>query len=62
MVGDLSPQLTETLRRESGLQGAPERWSRMQKRLEPAGLGRAGYQLCPPGPKSHTAFRLCYCR
>ena len=62
MVADFSPQLTETLRRWSRLQGAPERWTAMQKRLEPEGLGRAGYDLCPPGPKSHTAYRICYCR
>ncbi|MDP6706876.1 MAG: hypothetical protein QF893_11080, partial [Alphaproteobacteria bacterium] len=62
MVGDFSPQLAEALRQHSALQGAPERWTAMQKRLEPDGLGRAGYGLCPPGPKSHSAFQICYCR
>lgn len=62
LVADLGPTLTATLRQQSRLQGAPEAWTAMQKRLEPAGLIRAGYALCPPGPTSHTAFSVCYCR
>jgi hypothetical protein len=62
MVADLGPVLTATLRAESSLQGDPGGWTAMQKRLEPAGLAAAGYQLCPPGNDSHTAFRTCYCR
>lgn len=62
MVVDLGPVLTATLRAESDLQGDPEGWTAMQRRLEPAGLAAAGYRLCPPGEDSHTAFRTCYCR
>lgn len=62
MVADLGPVLTATLRAESRLQGDPEGWTAMQKRLEPTGLAQAGYRLCPPGEDSHTAFRTCYCR
>ncbi len=62
MVADLGPLLTATLRAGSRLQGDPEGWTAMQKRLEPAGLAAAGYRLCPPGEDSHTAFRTCYCR
>ncbi len=60
---DLSPVLTEVLRARSRLQGDPEAWTAMQKRLEPGGLMNAGYRLCPPGEKnSHNSFRTCYCR
>ncbi len=62
LAADLSPVLTEVLRARSRLQGDPEAWTAMQKRLEPAGLMSAGYRLCPPGQTSHTAFRTCYCR
>jgi hypothetical protein len=61
-LADLSPQLTETLRRLSQMQGNAAAWTAMQQRLEPAGLARAGYGLCPPGPDSHTAYTVCYCR
>ena len=62
MAADLGPVLTETLRAKSGLQGDPSAWTAMQKRLEPDGLRRAGYRLCPPGDNSHTSFRTCFCR
>jgi hypothetical protein len=62
MVADLSAQLTETLRRKSALQGDPEAWTAMQLRLEPDGLRAAGYGLCPKGPRSHSAFQVCFCR
>jgi len=62
MVVDLGPVLTATLRAESLLQGAPAAWTAMQKRLEPASLAAAGYELCAPGEDSHTDFRTCYCR
>jgi len=62
VVADLSPQLTEALRRYSQWQGAGERWTAMQKRLEPQGLAAAGYGPCPPGRDSHTRYRICYCR
>ncbi len=62
MVADLGLVLTGTLRRESRLQGDPEGWIAMQKRLEPEGLLTAGYRVCPPGEDSHTSFRTCYCR
>lgn len=62
MVVDLGPVLTETLRAQSRLQGDPAGWTAMQRRLEPAGLAAAGYELCPAGEGSHTAFRTCFCR
>jgi len=62
MVVDLGPVLTTTLRAQSRLQGDPKSWTAMQRRLEPDGLAAAGYQLCPAGEGSHTAFRTCYCR
>ena len=62
MVVDLGPVLTATLRGQSQLQGDPEAWTALQRRLEPAGLEAAGYSLCPAGEGSHTAFRTCYCR
>ena len=62
MVVDLDPVLTATLRARSRLQGDPEGWTAMQRRLEPAGLAAAGYRLCPPGEDSHDKFRTCYCR
>jgi len=61
-VIDVSPQLTQVLRAGSSLQNHPEAWTAMQKQLEPDGLAKAGYSLCPPGEDSHTAFRVCYCR
>lgn len=61
MIADLSPQLTEALRQHSTLQSNPEGWTAMEKRLEPDGLAKAGYRLCPPGEDSHTAFRTCFC-
>lgn len=62
MVVDLGPVLTAALRAQSRLQGDPETWAAMQRRLEPAGLEAAGYRLCPPGEDSHNAFRICFCR
>lgn len=62
MTADFSPQLTEALRRNSALQNDPDAWRAMQRRLEPDGLVRAGYRVCPPAPDTHTAFRVCYCR
>lgn len=62
LVADLSGALAAALRRNSGLQGRPSDWTAIQQRLEPAGLTRAGYALCPPGPDSHTDFRTCYCK
>ena len=62
MTADLGPILTEILRAHSRLQGDPDAWTALQKRLEPAGLRDAGYRLCPPGEESHTAFRTCFCR
>lgn len=62
MIVDLSGPLTATLRSHSSLQAHPADWQAMQKRLEPAGLTKAGYRLCPPGRDSHSAFRTCYCR
>lgn len=62
MTADLSRQLTATLRRHSALQSNPAAWTAMQKRLEPAGLAKAGYDRCPAGDDSHTSFRICYCR
>jgi hypothetical protein len=62
MVVDLGLALTETLRAQSRLQGDPEAWTALQRRLEPAGLAAAGYELCPAGEGSHTAFRTCFCR
>lgn len=62
MAADFGPVLTETLRAKSNLQGDPELWTAIQKRLEPDGLRKAGYRLCPPGDNSHTAFRTCFCR
>ncbi len=59
---DLSRELTRALRETSRLQGDPAAWTAMQRRLEPPGLARAGYGLCPPGPHSHTGYRVCYCR
>ncbi len=62
MVADLSTKLTDTIRRESALQKDSEKWRAMQRRLDPDVLPAAGYDLCLPGPASHTAFRVCYCR
>jgi hypothetical protein len=62
MVIDLSDTLTRVLRQKSRLQGDPDLWSAMQKRMEPAGLQKAGYEICPPGDDNHSASRICYCR
>jgi hypothetical protein len=62
MFADFSEPLTETLRRNSTLQSDPEAWRAMQQRLEPEGLMRAGYRICPPDANTHTASRVCYCR
>lgn len=62
MIGDLSRVITDALRKNSALQGDPSAWTALHKRLEPDGLIRAGYQLCPPGKDSHTTLRTCYCR
>ena len=62
MTADLSQHLTGVMRSESSLQDNPDLWVAIQKRLEPQALKRAGYDLCPPGDDSHTAFRICYCR
>lgn len=62
LVVDLGPVLVATLRAQSRLQGDPAAWTAMQKRLEPAGLEAAGYSPCPPGERSHSAFRTCFCR
>ena len=62
MVADISPLLNDQLRNKSQLQGNPDIWAGIMRRLEPASLTRAGYRLCPPGRESHTAFRTCYCR
>ena len=59
---DLSRQLAATLRSSSTLQGDPNAWLAMQRRMAPAGLATAGYDLCPPGRHSHNGFRDCYCR
>ncbi len=62
MLADLSETLTETLRAESGLQGDPDVWRDMQKRLEPDLLRAAGYQQCQWGKKTHVTWQTCYCR
>jgi len=62
LIADLSGPLTAALRRNSALQANPPDWTAIQKRLEPAGLARAGYGPCPPGADSHSSFRTCYCR
>ncbi|MBI2255209.1 MAG: hypothetical protein HYU58_11365 [Proteobacteria bacterium] len=62
MIVDLSAPLTSVLRQHSRLQSNPAEWTAIQKRLEPDGLARAGYRLCPAGDDSHTALRSCYCK
>lgn len=62
MTADISEQLTTMMRQRSQLQARPEDWRNMQKRLEPSGLAKAGYRLCPAGKDSHTRFRTCYCK
>lgn len=62
LTADLSGMLTAALRENSDLQASPTDWTAIQKRLEPGGLVRAGYGLCPPGGDSHTSSRICYCR
>lgn len=61
LIADLSVPLTTALRRHSTLQANPAEWREIQKRLEPEGLAKAGYSLCPADADSHTAFRICYC-
>jgi len=61
-VADFSAPLTDALQQHSALQNAPDAWRAMQRRLEPEGLERAGYRVCPPAPNTHTASRVCYCR
>jgi hypothetical protein len=62
MVADVSPLLSARIQASSLLQGDPDAWTGIMKRLEPASLERAGYRLCPPGQDSHNASRTCYCR
>lgn len=62
MIIDMSKQLTTALRKHSRLQANPDDWTAIQKRLEPEGLTKAGYRLCPTGENSHTRFRTCYCK
>ncbi len=62
MTADISEQLSAMMRQHSQLQAKPADWRSIQKRLEPSGLARAGYKLCPAGEDSHTRFRTCYCR
>lgn len=62
MTADISKQLTTKMRQRSRLQARPEDWRILQKRLEPLGLAKAGYGLCPAGKDSHTRFRTCYCK
>lgn len=62
LTADLSGLLTSVLRDQSLLQRNPETWISIQQHLEPEGLERAGFALCPPGDDTHTAFRVCYCR
>jgi hypothetical protein len=62
MVADLSPVLTELLRRDSALQNDPRAWSAIHRRLEPDGLLAAGYRRCPSGSDSHDSSRVCFCR
>jgi hypothetical protein len=61
-VADLSGRLTAVLRAQSNLQANSDAWTMIHKRLEPDGLMRAGYDLCPAGDGSHNFFRTCYCR
>jgi hypothetical protein len=62
MTADLSDPFTETLRKHAALQSNPADWRAIQKRLEPDGLAKAGYGLCPAGKDSHTNYRICYCK
>jgi hypothetical protein len=62
LVADLSPLLTDTLRRRSRLQGDAAAWESMQSRLAPKGLAAAGFAICPPGLDTHNYSRVCYCR
>jgi hypothetical protein len=62
LIADLSGPLAAAMRERSRLQANPAEWTAMQRRLEPDGLARAGYALCPAGADSHTRFRTCYCR
>lgn len=62
MTADISEQLTAIIRKQSRLQSNPDEWRAIQKRLEPLGLGKAGYKLCPAGKDNHTSFRTCYCK
>jgi len=56
---DLSGPLTDALRRLSALEGRPEPWRALMRRLEPEALRAAGYRACePPPPRSGAG---CYC-
>jgi hypothetical protein len=57
---DLSPALTEALRRSSRFQGHPEEWKAMLARLQPASLSAAGYTPCPPRSSAPPATG-CFC-
>ena len=59
---DMSHALTSVLRSSSILQNKPADWEALHERMLPAGLKQAGYGLCEPGPESHTASRVCFCR
>ncbi len=61
---DLSPALTDVLRKQSRMQGKREQWKAMQKRFQPAGLRNAGYDPCSlsRGNLDHLKGRLCFCK
>jgi len=56
---DLSAPLTEALRRGSRLQGDPQAWGALMRRLEPRALEGAGYTPCAPSRPGQ--FESCYC-
>jgi hypothetical protein len=56
---DLSGTLTDALRRGSRLQGEPDAWSAMMRRVEPGALERVGYTRCTPARAGQ--FEACYC-
>jgi hypothetical protein len=59
VIVDLSGPLTEALRKGSRLQGRPEEWSRLLKRMEPDRLEAAGLRRCAP-PRAGYG-EVCYC-